>query len=106
MGYKEHTMHETRVNKAVTKSFKSYRQADPYSWGDLELLMKMNALAQNDLVLQLTKTTGNERRNVTFQQECTEALWVAVCFGPERRWLVDAEYNEHIQSCRSTGKSS
>lgn len=40
MGYKEHTVHEIRVNKAVTKSFKSYCSIDPYSWGDLELLMK------------------------------------------------------------------
>jgi len=33
--------------------------------GDLELLMKKNALVQDDLVLKLTNTTGNERRNVT-----------------------------------------
>lgn len=96
MGYKEHTVHETRVNKAVTKSFKSYCSIDPYSWGDLELLMKMNAVVQNYVVLYLTKTTGNERRNITCFNKIAQKLcgWSALALR-ESGWWMQNTMNIH-----------
>lgn len=42
-----------------------------------------------------------EKCNV-FQEECTQALWVAVCSGPGRKCL----HRISVQNCRSTGKVS
>lgn len=55
----------------------------------------------------VNKNHGNwkEKCNV-FEQECTQALWVAVCSSPGRKCVVGAELNKHIQNCRNTGKVS